>query len=180
MESRKSYQEFKKKYEEVRLDVYKEVPYAINMPLVKLTPINNLALAKYREWSVGTTTRKPPNGGWDWATWSAVYREKYPKRIEIAIWYGGTLCGLALGKMSEKNVHVRLEVLEGSTSPIHPLKGRVAYIALTAVEMFGYALGAEESRVIDPVDGAIRSYGKLGYRLFPAAKKQPRYMSKVL
>jgi len=82
--------------------------------------------------------------------------------------------------MSEKNIHVRLEVLEGSTDIRHPLKGRVAYIALTALEMFGYALNAEEARVIDPVDGAIKSYSKLGYKLIDATKYYPRYMFKPL
>ena len=82
--------------------------------------------------------------------------------------------------MSAKNVHVRLEILEASTDLLHPLKGRIAYIALSAVEMFGFAIGAEESRIIDPVDGAILSYKKLGYELFSGTKNSPRYLSKLL
>ncbi len=81
--------------------------------------------------------RTPPNGGWDWSSWFAHYRERHHKRFEAAIWYGSTLCGLCLGKLSEKNVHVRLEILEGSTERAHPLKGRVAYVALTGFELFG-------------------------------------------
>jgi len=178
MDSDKSYIEFLKKYEEIRREIYIEVPLAVNIPQVKLTPINQKALSFYRKWpDIGNV---PPDGGWNWERWSLHYKEKYPKRFDIAIWYSSTLCGLALGKMSEKNIHVRLEVLEGSTDIRHPLKGRVAYIALTALEMFGYALNAEEARVIDPVDGAIKSYSKLGYKLIDATKYYPRYMFKPL
>jgi len=178
MESAKSYKEFLNKYEEIRSDIYKEVPLAVNMPGVRLTPINGAALLYYKKWpDIGRT---PPNGGWDWESWSINYKEKYPKRFDVAIWFGTTLCGLALGKMSEKNIHVRLEVLEGSTDGTHPLKGRVAYIALTALEMFGYALNAEEAKIIDPVHGAITSYRKLGYSLMSSTKKYPQHMRKIL
>lgn len=178
MEQEKSFQEHIEKYGALRAEVYNEVPRAINMPGVKLTPINSSALAKYELWP--NNDRLPPNGGWDWKSWVEHYRNKHPKRFEAAIWFGSTLCGLLLGKMSGRNVHIRLEVLEGSTDTTHPLKGRVAYIALSAVEMYGYALGAKESRIIDPVDGAINSYKKLGYNLFPASKGSPRYLAKNL
>lgn len=174
-----SFQEHLDKYSALRSVVYSEVPKAINMPGVKLTPINMMALEKYKLWP--NNSRTPPNGGWDWDSWVAHYRRKYPKRFEAAIWFGSILCGLLLGKMSAKNVHVRLEVLEGSTDNAHPLRGRVAYIALSAVEMYGYALGAKEARIIDPVDGAINSYKKLGYELFEgASKNEPRYLAKIL
>lgn len=151
MDTNISFKEFKEKYEDIRAEVYKEVPAVLNMPHVKITPINSLALAKYKCWpSVGRT---PPNGGWDWASWVAHYRARHHKRIELAVWYSSVLCGLALGKMSEKNVHVRLEVLEGSTDHHHPLRGRVAYIALTAIEMFGYALGQMSLESLIPSTG---------------------------
>jgi hypothetical protein len=119
-----------------------------------------------------------PTGVWDWESCSAHYKEKYAKRFDMAIWFGSTLCGLALGKMSEKNIRARLEVLEGSTDNTHPLKGLVTYIALTAREMLGYALNAEEARIIEPVQGAILSYRKLGYKLMSPTKRYPQYMYK--
>lgn len=178
MESVKSYNDFLNKYEEIRRDIYREMPLAVNMPGVRLTPINQAALSYYKKWPA--IDRVPPNGGWDWESWSTYYKEKYPKRFDIAIWFGNTLCGLALGKMSEKNIHVKLEVLEGSTNSTHPLKGRVAYISLTALEMFGYALNAKEARIIDPVHAAITSYTNLGYNLMSSTKNYPQYMYKVL
>ncbi len=175
---KKSYAEYKDKYNRLRMAVYSELPKSINMPGVKLTPINSIALSKHQDWP--NSDRQPPNGGWEWSSWVSNYREKYPKRFEAAIWFGDTLCGLLLGKMSDKNVHIRLEVLEASTDLLHPLKGRIAYIALSAVEMFGFAVGAEESRIIDPVDGAVLSYKKLGYKLYSGTKYSPRYLAKPL
>lgn len=172
------FQKHIEKYAALRAEVYKEIPLAIHMPGVSLTPINTIALEKYKLWP--NNDRQPPNGGWDWGSWISHYRRKHPKRFEAAIWYGSTLCGLLLGKMSGKNVHIRLEVVEGSTDNSHPLKGRVAFIALSAVEMYGFALGAQESRIIDPVDGAIKSYSKQGYKLYPAQKNSPRYLAKLL
>ena len=178
MQSQKSFKEHIEKYNDLRNKVYAEIPKAINMPGVRLTPINSLAISAYLQWP--NNDRLPPNGGWDWSSWVKHYRKKHPKRFEAAVWFGGHLCGLLLGRMSGKNIHVRLEVLEGSTDASHPLKGRVAYIALSAIEMFGYALGAKESRIIDPVHGAINSYKKLGYNFLPSTKNHPSYLAKEL
>jgi len=178
VEDRNNFKEHIEKYNDLRNKVYAEIPKVINMPGVKLTPINSLALSAYLRWP--NNDRLPPNGGWDWSSWVKHYRKKHPKRFEAAIWFGGNLCGLLLGRMSGKNIHVRLEVLEGSTDINHPLKGRIAYISLSSIEMFGYILGAKESRIIDPVDGAVNSYRKLGYVLLPSSNDQPRYLAKTL
>jgi hypothetical protein len=92
MESAKSYREFLKKYDEIRSDIYKEVPLAVNMPGVRLTPINQAALYFLKKWP--DSGRLPPNGGWDWESWSVHYKEKYAKRFDIAIWFGNTLCAM--------------------------------------------------------------------------------------
>jgi hypothetical protein len=179
MDSQKlSYKQFQEKYQNIRTEVYNRTPVAIGMPGVRLTPINTEALLKYKDWP--KSNRHPPNGGWDWEVWIAYYKAKHDKRFDAAIWYSTTLCGLCLGKLSEKNIHVRLEVLEGSTDKAHPLKNRVAYVALTAIELFGYAAGAEEARIIAPVSGAIPIYKNLGYTLHSGSKNYPQYLSKPL
>lgn len=170
--------EFKEKYSKFRTEVYREIPRVINMPGVKLTAINIEALSQNSEWH--SAGRIPPNGGWEWDSWVNHYRRKHHKRFEAAIWYGATLCGLCLGKASGKNIHVRLEILEGSPDSNHPLRGRIAYIALTATELYGYACGASQVRIIDPVDGAINSYKALGYELRSGGKKGPRFLVKDL
>lgn len=178
MQKLMTFPEFKEKYSSYREQVYKAVPNVLNMPHIKLTPINNEALSQNLTWY--TSGRKPPNGGWDWGSWVSQYRRKHHKRFEAAIWYGKQLCGLCLGKASGNNIHVRLEILEGSPSTSHPLRGRIALIALTATELYGYACGASEVRIIDPVQGAVNSYKALGYTLKPGTKYEPRYLVKNL
>lgn len=178
MQKTMTFPEFKEKYSNYRQQVYKAVPDVINMPHVKLTPINSEALAQNSTWHAAG--RIPPNGGWDWETWVSHYRRKHHKRFEAAIWYGKQLCGLCLGKASGNNIHVRLEILEGSPSSNHPLRGRIAFIALTATELYGYACGANQVRIIDPVQGAVNSYKALGYVLKAGTKKEPRYLVKNL
>lgn len=178
MQHPKTYQEFKEKYSTFRLEVYKALPEVINMPHVKLTAISELALSQNAKWH--SSGRVPPNGGWDWRSWVDHYRRKHHKRFEAAIWYGSELCGLCLGKASGNNIHVRLEVLEGSPKSNHPLRGRVAFIALTATELYGYACGASQVRIIDPVEGALNSYKSLGYELGVSTKNEPRYLVKNL
>lgn len=170
--------EFKEKYSTFRAEVYKLTPGVINIPGVKLTTISGEALNQSSKW--GSSGRVPPNGGWDWELWISHYRRKYHKRFEAAIWYGSTLCGLCLGKASGKNIHVRLEILEGSPDLKHPLRGRIAFIALTATELYGYACGASQVRIIDPVGGAINSYKALGYELRNGGKKEFSYLAKDL
>jgi len=170
--------EFKEKYSKFRAEVYKLTPRVINMPGVKLTAINNEALVQNTKWR--SSGRIPPNGGWDWELWVGHYRRKHHKRFEAAIWFGTKLCGLCLGKASGKNVHVRLEILEGSPDLNHPLRGRIAFIALTATELYGYACGANQVRIIDPVVGAMNSYRALGYALKSGEKNEPKYLVKNL
>lgn len=174
----KSYSEYITKYNDYRRIIYQQTPQLVNIPGVSLTPINSKAVSEHRKWVTG---RNPPNGGWDWGSWVEKYRRSYGKRLELAIWHNNTtLCGLALGKASGANIHVRLEVLEGAPGQNNPLKGSVAFIALTALELYGTVCDSEEARIIDPVDGAIRVYEKYGYKLMPSTKSHPRYLMKKL
>ena len=173
-----SLKEFRSKYSEIRYEVYKGVPIIVGMPALKLTPINSAALAALANWP--DRGRTPPNGGWDWGSWTEYFKTRHKKYFDVAIWNGNKLCGLALGRLSLRNVKVRLEIIEGSTEQSHPLKGQIAYIGLTAIEAFGYVVGAEESLIIDPVPGAIASYRSYGYTLKSGNKQTGQYMSKLL
>lgn len=173
-----SLEEFRSKYADIRNQVYKEVPLIVGMPALKLTPVNSAALAALSRWP--DRGRTPPNGGWDWGSWTEYFKTRHKKYFDVAIWNGAKLCGLALGRLSLHNVKVRLEIIEGSTEKNHPLKGQIAYIGLTAIEAFGYVVGAEESLIIDPVPGAIASYRSYGYTLKSGNKQTGQYMSKLL
>lgn len=178
MLERMSFDEFKRKYQNHRNTVYKDVPFALGLHGVRLTPITSVALSAKQKWP--DAGRRPPNGGWDWQSWVTHFKSGNKKFFDVAVWHGNTLCGLGLGALSHRNVRVRLEIIEGSSDDFHPLKGRIALIVLTALETFGYMVGAEESLIMDPVDDAIQAYTPLGYVLKQGGKRVGRYMSKQL
>ncbi len=171
-------EEFKQKYNQYRQDVYDLVPARLGIPGAKLTPITGRALMAQKKWP--SNDRVPPNGGWDWNIWTQYFKQRHKKYFDVALWYENELCGLALGRLSRKNVNVKLELVEGSTDKVHPLKGQVALTMLTAIEAFGAIAGAEESLIIDPVPGAIPAYQRIGYSLRQASKHFPVHLVKRL
>lgn len=173
-----SWDEFQQKYSGLRDLIYKDVPLQLGIPMLRLTPINTTALRAKNQWP--DVSREPPNGGWDWDSWTSYFKSRHKKFFDVAIWHGNELCGLVLGRLSRNNVKVRLELIEGSSVSGHPLKGDVVYIGLSAIEAFGAVVGAEESLIIDPVEGVIPAYNSLGYQLRFGGKRIGRYMSKSL
>lgn len=178
MNNQLSYEEFQSKYTSLRNQVYKDVPLILGMPALRLSPINTTAIQSYKTWP--SSNRIPPAGGWDWGSWVGYFRSHHKKYFDVAIWNGDQLCGLALGRLSKRNVKVRLDIIEGTPNKNHPLKGQIAYIGLTAMEAFGYAVGAEESLIIDPVKGAITAYSNYGYKLRTGNKRDGQHMFKSL
>lgn len=77
----------------------------------------------------------------NWQYLNGVY-SKYIRRIDLAIWDGDDICGLAIGKSSRgKNSdqsNVTIHFLEGAPHAINSLKGYVAPIAISAFNYFGY------------------------------------------
>ena len=61
-----------------------------------------------------------------------------------------------------------------------PFERQCSLVGLTAIEAFGAVVGAQESLIIDPVDGTIPAYKSLGYQLKFGGKRVGRYMSKSL
>lgn len=106
-------------------------------------------------------------GGWDWSGLVApVWRR--PTCFHLAIWSGDCLCGLAVGRASKRRrsgVRHTLSVhfLEGNPDPRHPLRRRVAPLALTAAEVYAALIGARRLRLISPLPGVMRTYERLGF-----------------
>lgn len=101
--------------------------------------------------------------GWSWSDALRQYRQNYMARIELAIWNGDELCGLMLGKASEGRLVVKVNFLQGSTSPHHALKGWIAAISTRCAELFAEAIGAEWVAIQEPMEGLIEYYGDLGF-----------------
>jgi len=158
--------------------VYQRIPLELELPGLRLTEINNTAIAAQKSWM--GEGREPPNGGWDWSHWIHETRRSNHRAFEVAIWQGNELCGLCLGTPNKKRLVLRVELIEGSPYTNHPLRGKIAMIALTAAEAYAIVLGSNEVRIMDPVEGALKSYLKLDYVQQKSSKKEKKYLSKFL
>jgi hypothetical protein len=124
-------------------------------PLLRLTRIDLTALRQADTW-LGPSRR----ADWDWRE---VVKRPKPNRFELALWHGEQLCGLAFGPANTQVVC--MEYLEGNPDAVHPLKRRVADIAIATLETHVRVSGAVEARLLGPKPALVSYYEAFGYRL---------------
>lgn len=120
-------------------------------------------------WRTWNTPHPSGAGGWNWEALIRRARRR-PSALHLALWCGGELCGLAVGRASRRafsGMHetVSLHFLEGSPDPQHPLRGHVAPLAIAASAAYGQVLGASRLRLRDPLPGALPLYRDLGFTI---------------
>lgn len=132
-----------------------------------MADIDALAIEAWRDtWQRGHALGY---GGWDWSGLVApVWRR--PTGFYLAVWSGETLCGLAVGRTSRRRRSgqrhtLSVHFLEGNPDTRHPLRGRIAPLALAAAESYAALIGAQRLRLIDPLPGVLRTYQRLGFSL---------------
>lgn len=118
----------------------------------------------------------------DWESDHSIFRKRYPKRFELAIWYQNRLESLALGRPSFNGSRVRLELIE-RVAVNSILKGKA--FAITELALIAYAnlLGAEEVRIMQPINESVKNYYiSRGYCYVPSsgARNFPDYCVKKL
>jgi hypothetical protein len=136
----------------------------IGAPLTDISSINSKALRAWREQWLPAMPEGKEWSDWDWAAQLGNWT-KHIDRFEIAVWSGETLCGLAIGKPSQKRQALSIYALQGSPIENHPLKGKILAICIDAALAYGTALGCQELRLVKPVGGIIGRYGRLGFTL---------------
>lgn len=90
-------------------------------------------------------------------------RRNDPARFEVAVWSRGILCGLAIG--GTKATFCRVDYLEGSPDPRHPLKRSVTVIVSGAAVAYAAALGKAEVRLMNPLPAVVPFYERSGFPL---------------
>lgn len=135
---------------------------------VRLGLIGPEALEAFEQtWSSRPERRYP----WSWGRMVLDFR-RLPTRFEVAVWSGEVLCGLAVGEV--RGTHVRVNYIEGSPDPEHPLKGKVVSAVLTASTTYARIVDRREVRLVDPVEAMIPRYRALGLMLV-SPRGEPRY-----
>src|ERR1700692_4365281 len=110
---------------------------------VHLGLITAPALAAFGDHWQGRPSRRYP---WPWPTMVDDIRKSETDRFEVSVWSGDALCGLAIGRT--RQTFCRVDYLEGSPVPNHPLRGSVAVLVSGAVIAYATALGREEVRLV--------------------------------
>lgn len=133
--------------------------------VVNLHEINALALARAQQWEYSANRHE--DASWSWRKGFGSYAKQHPKRFELAIWFAkAQLCGLSLGKPTYSGSRLRLDFIEGAPGN-HPLKGRVVEVTIAAAEAYADSIGAEQLRIMRPVNvDVIRYYETHGFTYF--------------
>jgi len=166
------------RYRDIRLAALKTAEDIASAQLaprrLHLDIIAAVALEAYRNQWEGHPRRRYP---WPWAEIVEHARMNEPERFETAVWSGHTLCGLAIG--GTRKQFCRVDYLEGSPVPDHPLRGSVTVIVLGAVVAYAAALGRAEVRLVNPLPAVLPHYEALGFTLASPKGEAPYCRWKV-
>ena len=101
---------------------------------VAFKPIDSQALEALNDWGddVHFSWEEVPN-------WKA----KEPWSFDVSIWCGPQLCGLCFANPNQSRLRTRIVRLEGKPDSRHPLKNRIAALAMFAVEQYARQVGSQ-------------------------------------
>lgn len=131
-----------------------EQPGSSTFDLSKLRfePIDVNALNAFEHW-------EDPHFSWNQA---AKWKAREPWALDVSIWFNGVLCGLCIANPNKSRHRIRIVRLEGHPD-VHPLKKRIAPLALLVVEHYAQIIGSRIIEVQEPLEGAVSTYQRLGF-----------------
>ena len=123
-----------------------------NQNSFKAKLIDHSALSQSQIWGLSQKRRVD----WDWVIGYGAFKYRHPKRFEMALWHNGTLVSLSLGRPTYSGTKLRLDFIEGN--PDKPPSVKVFHPTFLAMVGYAQALGADELRVMSPVNGDVKRY----------------------
>jgi len=125
----------------------------LDLSKVRFEAINVQALKAWERW-------QDPHFAWnEVAGWKA----SEPLALDLAIWFEAELCGLCFSNPNNSRQRIRIVRLEGRPGEDHPLKKRIAPLALLVVEQYAKIIGSRFIEVQEPLKGAISIYQQFGF-----------------
>lgn len=101
---------------------------------------------------------------WNWRQILHKFR-KTPKRMDVAFYCRGTLCGLMTAAISRGKVAVNIRYLEANPDPSHPLKGTFLFLALMQAEFFARFTNCTRVSVSQPAEELVDAYKSFEYQM---------------
>jgi hypothetical protein len=97
--------------------------------------------------------------------WNEVigWKASEPLALDLAIWFDEELCGLCFAIPNNSRQRIRIVRLEGRPGEDHPLKKRIAPLAILVVEQYAKIIGSRFIEVQEPLKGAISIYQQFGF-----------------
>lgn len=141
---------------------------------IDITTIDEVALAVIgSDW-----TKHQRRAEFDWEhEILPVMRKSHPRGLDMAIWCQGTLCGVAVARLSDAKTWLSLTYLEGSPVPGRPLKKQVTPVVITAMEIYASQVQLHDEqkrlpivRIMRPLPEVLANYGSIGYDVVHAEK----------
>lgn len=146
-----------------------QFPAGLDLSKVRFEPIDAIALSAFELW-------ENPHFCWREV---AAWKSREPLSLDIAIWLGDQLCGLCFVNPNKSRQRIRIVRLEGRPGAPHPLKKRIAILAMVAIDEFAQIIGSNCIEIQEPLQGAIPVYTKLGFKLDLAGRLVLAVESKV-
>lgn len=129
---------------------------------IRLTDINEVALAATDAWRERyPESRADHIPGWSWRKEVKRFRTR-PRRVEVALWHDVTLCGLALGRISDRSVIATIHLVESNPSG-NPLAGSVVPFIIRFLQTLAVSLGCKEVSIEQPAEGLVDYYAEIGF-----------------
>ena len=92
---------------------------------------------------------------WDWLNSYGAFKYRYPKRFELALWHKQALASLSLGRPTYNGKSLRLDFIEGNPDNTGI---KVFPLVMAAMTTYAEALGANELRVMNPINDEVKQY----------------------
>jgi len=122
-------------------------------PRIIMTEISANALNASKEWSTSKTRIK----NWDWVEGYSVFKFRYPKRFEMALWESEKLIGLSMGRPTYQGTALRLDVVEASPTDLGD-RPAIFDSVLLGYGIYARLINAKQIRIMNPVNEQVKSY----------------------
>ena len=114
--------------------------------------IDSFALNASKAWENSPSRRVD----WNWVEGYSAFKFRYPKRFELAIWANNKLQSLTLGRPTYTGTALRLDFIEAS--PVKDKNLKVVPATLFVMLTYAEALGANELRIMNPINEDVKKY----------------------
>ncbi|MBB2169969.1 hypothetical protein HLH36_16725 [Gluconacetobacter aggeris] len=157
-----------------------ELEWKAKYPSIRIVGIDQVAIKHANERWVYEENR-PRVFNWFYIN---EHYSKYIRKIDVAIWHGADLCGMAIGKASRgknaENSNVTIEFIQGAPGSINPIKGNVAPISVEVFNNFGFLTDKRVVYLESPLPAVVPYYTNIGFSIDASAPKGLRMKKEII